>query len=243
MSMTETLPPYDGEFERWCREAMTKLEAARTTEGKTFAWFSNEPDIAEGAFSWFFLEDPTAPCRRIFRFSMIGGQIKTTETWDWFHWWGKQKPDDIDRMGWTFEDDSTVLGHVYARDNGRLAWLVITVTAHTAEGVQRYRGFVESWIAECSASAVVFGKNVPQEIADRAAATLRLTSRPDIEPFYALLDDSEGCAICGRALRDEVSKLVGVGPDCAKQNGIPHSLQAASKRLELRRKLLGEGGA
>jgi hypothetical protein len=29
-------------------------------------------------------------------------------------------------------------------------------------------------------------------------------------------------------------------PDCARQNNIPHSMEAASKRLELRRKLRGE---
>jgi hypothetical protein len=35
-----------------------------------------------------------------------------------------------------------------------------------------------------------------------------------------------------------VSKLVGVGPDCAQAFGIPHSIAAAEKRLKLREELL-----
>ena len=76
-----------------------------------------------------------------------------------------------------------------------------------------------------------------QPIADRVAATLRAIGY-DPENFYALLDNSEGCAICGRPLRDEISKLIGVGPSCAHSNDIPHSMEAASKRLERRRELL-----
>jgi hypothetical protein len=93
-------------------------------------------------------------------------------------------------------------------------------------------------IAATPTHAVVFDQNTPQDIADRTAATLRaIDSNPD--NFHALLDGSSGCAFCGRALKDEVSKLIGVGPDCAKQNGTPHTITAANKRLELRRKLLG----
>ncbi len=87
--------------------------------------------------------------------------------------------------------------------------------------------------------AVVFGPNTPQDIADRTAATLRaIDSNPD--NFHALLDGSSGCAFCSRALKDEVSKLIGVGPDCAKQNGIPHTTTAANKRLELGASYLGK---
>jgi hypothetical protein len=86
--------------------------------------------------------------------------------------------------------------------------------------------------------AVVFPCGTPQEIVNRTAATLRaIDCRPD--NFYALLDGSRGCALCSRALKDEISKLVGVGPDCARRNGIPHNHAAASKRLELRRRILG----
>jgi hypothetical protein len=92
---------------------------------------------------------------------------------------------------------------------------------------------------EMTAKAAVFSSHTPQDIADRTAATLRaIDGKPD--NFRALLDGSSGCAFCRRALTDEVSKLIGVGPDCAKQNHIPHNMAAASKRLELRRKLLGE---
>jgi hypothetical protein len=41
-------------------------------------------------------------------------------------------------------------------------------------------------------------------------------------------------------LRDELSRLIGVGPACAKQHHIPHSKEAAETRLILRRRLLGD---
>ena len=89
-----------------------------------------------------------------------------------------------------------------------------------------------------NAEAVLF-RNTPQNIIERVAATLRaIDCTPD--NFYALLDGASHCAICAHPLRDEISKLIGVGPDCAKAFGIPHSMAAASKRLALRRQLLGQ---
>ena len=86
------------------------------------------------------------------------------------------------------------------------------------------------------------GGDKHQEIADRTAATLCAIDRK-LENFYALLDGSNGCAICGRPLRDEISKLVGVGPECASKQNIPHNLRAAEDRLTLRKKLLGSAAS
>jgi hypothetical protein len=116
----------------------------------------------------------------------------------------------------------------------------VTITAHMPDRLHRYHGHICSYYSDCAASAVVCSGNADPEIVRRAAATLR-TIGPQEEVFYALLDSSTGCAICNRPLRDEVSKLIGVGPDCAKQNGIPHNMEAANPRLKLRRELLGEG--
>jgi hypothetical protein len=116
----------------------------------------------------------------------------------------------------------------------------VTITAHTHDRVHRYHGHICSYLSDCSASAVVCSSNADPEIVKRAAATLRAIG-PQEEIFYALLDSSTGCAICNRPLRDEISKLVGVGPDCARQHGIPHNMEAASRRLKLRSQLLGEG--
>ena len=76
-------------------------------------------------------------------------------------------------------------------------------------------------------------------IADRVAATLHAIDHKP-ENFFALLDGATGCAFCQRPLTDEISKLIGVGPDCARQSNIPHNLAAANRRLELRRRLLGD---
>ena len=222
---------------RWrqsCREAMAELEAKWNDDGKTFAWFSKEPDYSVGALSWWWVDDPKAPCKRIYRFSLIGGgQVSTVENWRWFRWVGGRKKDESDGYpAFRWKNADAFL--TYERPQHRLI-----ATPHVAEGVERYRGFIGGFHADCSAEAAVFDKRVPQRIADRVAATFAAIG-PCEDVFYALLDGSQGCAICGRPLRDEVSKLIGVGPDCARQNNVPHSLAAASRRLEIRRRILGE---
>jgi hypothetical protein len=210
---------------------MTKYEAQWNAKRKTFAWFSKEPDYLSGSLCWFWLDDPKAPCKRLFRFSLIGGgQVATVENWRWFRYLGGRKIWPANHYTW--KDDDTYLSYEQPRHG-------LIVKAHTPAGLVRHHGFIDGYTAECSADAAVFDKHVPQEIADRIAATLAAIGRQE-EVFYALLDGSEGCAFCHRPLRDEVSKLVGVGADCARQNRIPHSMAAASRRLELRRKILGE---
>jgi Family of unknown function (DUF6011) len=99
-------------------------------------------------------------------------------------------------------------------------------------------GRLDTVVYEMAAYAIVLSHDA-QAIANRAAETLRLIAgAPD--NFFALLDGSEGCAFCGRALKDEISKLVSIGPDCAGQYHIPHNRAAAERRLIRRRELLEE---
>jgi len=214
---------------RECRDGMTKCEANWMEQRATFAWFSKEPGSDSGSLCWFWIDSPKEPCTRTFRFSMIGGgQIRTIEKWDW-----QRAPFDISEMpGGIWKDENTVLGPVdrYPRLEG---------TAHTAHGPTRFVGTFDGYISGCSATAAIFGQEVPQEIADRVAATFAAIGR-QAEVFHALLDGAAGCALCGRPLLDEVSKLVAVDSDCAREYGIPHSMQAASNRQEIRRAVLGE---
>jgi hypothetical protein len=226
----QELEEYGRLAEQWCREAMAKCENKWKEHGKTFAWFRQEPDWGNGSLSWFWLEDPKKPCKRKFRFSLIGGgQITATQTWRWRHWANGKR----ENSQWTWKDDHTVLWE----DNP--GCLHVVTTAHEPDGVRRYSGAIETSYAELSCSAAVFGQGTPQEIANRVAATLSAIGT-DPDDFYALLDSSAGCAFCARPLHDEISKLVAVGPDCARKFNVPHSMAAASKRLELRRKLLCE---
>jgi hypothetical protein len=187
--------------------------------GLVFAWIDPKPvwvsaadwnPYAENGFPPF----PTRACNRIFRLSLIGGgQIRVTEHCD--HPWSEGE-----KEFWPNGDPE------------------LLVTAHANEGLCRYSGSLSHGaVYEMATYAVLFLKTTPQDIADRAAATLRaIDNKP--ENFFALLDGSTGCAFCNRPLKDEISKLIGVGPDCAKQNGVPHNMKAASARLALRRKLL-----
>jgi Family of unknown function (DUF6011) len=214
----------DGFFESACH-GMLRCEDFWEQCGFVFAWIDPKPVWCSAA-DWFpyyengFPPEPAEPLRRIFRLSLVGGgQIRVTERWT------DEAPFGVgnDKRFWP-EGDPGLL-----------------VTAHADDGLHlhRYSGRLSHGaVCEMATYAVLFPKGTPQAIADRVAATLRLIDATP-ENFFALLDGSTGCAICRRPLTDEVSKLVGVGPDCARQNNIPHTLAAANQRLALRRKLLG----
>lgn len=116
------------------------------------------------------------------------------------------------------------------------------------DGLKRYRGVIDAMSYDMGATAALFLAGTPQSVADRVAATFRLldaVTHPTVrgpmpDRFMALLDRSEDCCVCGRSLKDEVSKLLGVGPTCAAQLHLPHNLKVANERLQLRKQLLGE---
>jgi hypothetical protein len=150
------------------------------------------------------------------RFSLLGGgQIRTTEHF----------------ANHVFPDHPTLNGIYRER-------IDLKVTAHLGDTVRVVQGEKDYITYEMGAQVVVLFQG-NQEIADRTAATFRLMDNERLN-FFALLDGAGRCAFCLKPLRDEISKLISVGPDCAKKYGVPHSRQAAEKRLELRKKLLGE---
>jgi Family of unknown function (DUF6011) len=228
------------DFVPGAREYMTECEQEWRAAGLMVAWIDTHPKWVSvvhwswrnDQHTWEPLIDPEGSCRRAWRFTLIGGgQIKITEYWT---------------------DRPLFVGDTFLPREERTT---LTVSAHTAQGLRVHHGEIDGAVAEMSAYAVLLrgAGEQTQAIAERAALTLRaLTAcdesseectHPDRDRFYALLDGATGCSICGRPLRDEVSKLVGVGPDCARQWGIPHSRAAASKRLELRKKMLGEAAS
>jgi uncharacterized protein DUF6011 len=119
----------------------------------------------------------------------------------------------------------------------------LRVQAKTADGLVLAAGVLSHGaVCEMSTYAVVFPKGTPQDIADRTAATLRLIDfgpEPQ-ESFAALLAHSEQCCVCRRPLVDEVSKLLGIGPDCARHLGLPHSREMANRVVKRREDLFGK---
>jgi hypothetical protein len=229
----------DFDFEPHHREWMAKQEREWRDAGFAVAWIDTRPkwipviywsvsrDALFANVAQAPLIDPVTPCRRAWRL-IGGGQIKIIEHW--------VKTNDPNFPIWNPRTD-------------------IVVAAHTDDRLRIYRGAIDHILGEMQAAAVVLRGTSDdiQAAADRAAATLRALTEDeaadhgvtpaDHDRFYALLDGARGCSICGRPLRDEVSKLVGVGPDCAHQWRIPHSRAAASKRLQLRSQILGVPGA
>jgi hypothetical protein len=211
-----------------------KMEAAWHRKGYVFSWIDPAPTHMDAgdwnALCWcegdqppytvhHHFPRPEVPTRRILRFSLLGGgQIRSIEVY--------QAADDERNGGmrqlfptWRTRWDLQVISQADAR--------LISVGGH----------FYDGPYYEVNMQAVVLHRH--QDIADRAAATLRLIDNK-IDNLIALLDPTQGCACCGRPLRDPISKLLGIGPDCAAKYRIEHSRAAAERRQAKRRELLGD---
>jgi hypothetical protein len=203
-------------WESACR-GMVEEEEQWRLRGQVFSWIDIKPDWLSLS-DWFeILENPERVCIRRFRLSLIaGGQIKVTEN---FKRYDRSTP-EFPPSFYCFEP-------------------ILRVQAETDAGLRTCNGVLSHAVCyEMSAHAVVFPSGTPQEIADRTATTLRLIgNQPD--NFYALLARGLRCSCCGRPLKDEVSKLLGVGPSCAKEMGIAHNVETANRVLACRRELLG----
>jgi hypothetical protein len=228
-----TDPDNDGEdfkFFTWCCHSMLEQEDFWSQCGLVWAWIDERPVWSPvhwtcGEFG--VLPEPDGPILRRFRLTLLGGgQIRVSEQFE---------PMSVSR------DDGTPR---FIRYEPKLR-----VTADAGEGLRRFNGIIDGPVYEMSARAAVFLPGTPQSIADRVAATFRLLTyadrlgtsvrSPDPNNFMALLDRSERCCICRRSLHDHVSTLLGIGPDCARQMRLPHSLEAANRILERRKQLLG----
>lgn len=80
----------------------------------------------------------------------------------------------------------------------------------------RHRGWYDGY----GSALVTTG---PQSVTDEVAAKLWQVYRDPGNAFAGM----PWCGCCRRALTDEVSQRLGVGPECARQLGIPHGLTAA----------------
>jgi hypothetical protein len=206
-------------WENACEE-MLEEEAKWQQLQRTFAWIDQVPTWVN-ATCWEMIAniaEPTEPCTRQFRLSLIGGgQIRVTEEYRFIRHKGFSNLDP-----WLTCFDRREL----------------RVQAKTEEGLYTAHGVLDNAIAEMSADLVVFPGHVPQAIADRVAATFRLIDSRD--DFMALLLPSDRCGCCGRPLKDEVSRLLNIGPNCAKALRLPHDLATANRVLARRRELLGD---
>jgi hypothetical protein len=181
---------------------------------------------------------PKEPCQITTWFSLIGGgRVGVVQRWNWrVYADGKTRTQELAQpypLHQVWRDERTFLTEDSVIDHR------LIVQAHTSDGLYRCAGNLYTEQSDIFAHAAVFDGHVPQEVAERVAKTLGAIDWED--SYYALLDASQGCAMCGRPLRDEISQLVGVGPTCARQYRIPHNMEAANRRLKIRRELLGEG--
>jgi len=212
------------EYERMCRasvlRSVPKREAKWRARGTVFTWIDREPSWVETQWLWEqAFGEPKQPCRRVFRLCLAGGgQIRVAE-----------------KYVWNRKDNGEICRELPAVSYHEAPRLLVT---YDDDGiVHRASGLVKT--TECyemDQSAVVLARGAKQSLADRVAATLRTPQGN--EDWWALLDGSTGCAICQHPLRDEISKLLNIGPDCARKLGVPHTLAAASAALQRRRELL-----
>jgi Family of unknown function (DUF6011) len=220
----------DGFFERATYEILEQEDYWRQCN-LVWAWIDERP-VWASPVDWCFeiLPDPERPTRRRFRFSLLGGgQLAVVEQFK-FRRWSLDSKEEI-----------------------HCSQQRLHVTTDVGSGLQRFTGIIKHVCCEMQAMAVLFPTGTPLTVAERTAATFRLLTHansvgtenrpPDPENFVALLDRSERCCVCRRPLRDHVSTLLGIGPDCAKQWNLPHNLEAANRILQRRKELLGEGAA
>jgi Family of unknown function (DUF6011) len=185
-----------------------------------FAWIDEKPIwVSAGDWQVWILENPEKPCVRRFRLSLIGGgQARVTERFKW-----SEPYPGVPTGTWCREPEL----EVKTQTDGIL---------HIHHGVLNHGP-----CNEMTAYAALFRPRTPQSVADRVAATLRLIDQ-DKENFQALLAHGQRCCVCQRVLRDETSKLLGIGPECAAQMGLPHNMGVANRVLARRRELLGDEG-
>jgi Family of unknown function (DUF6011) len=209
-------------FEHACHIMLAQEDNWRQC-GLVWSWVDERPVwLSPVHWDLDILPRPEQPTLRRFRLSLLGGgQIRVSENFV-----------TADAIG----DGFVWCEHPELR-----------VTADGGDGLRRYTGIIEDYHCEMAANAAVFLPGTPQSVADRVAQTFRLLDTgshasvrgPDRDNFMALLDRSEACCICRRPLRDHVSTLLGIGPDCARQMRLPHNLDAASRILQRRKQLLG----
>ena len=202
------------EFLESARAGMLYQQGQWRRNGQVFSWIDEEPRwVSASDWGTSILPEPEKPCLRRFRLSLIGGgQIRVTEKFE--------------ICGFTSD--------FLFRTEPKLR-----VQAQTKRGLKTYNATVSNGaMLEMATYAVVFPARTPQAIANRTAATLRLIGAK-AENFAALLARSERCGCCDRPLKDEVSKLLGIGPDCAQAMRLPHTMDVANRILARRRELLG----
>jgi hypothetical protein len=114
----------------------------------------------------------------------------------------------------------------------------MAMTIVDSESSSSYRGklLYDGFEMQC---AIYATRGCPEELINRVDRTLKAIE--EWESLCALLAPSERCFCCARPLRDEVSKIIGVGPDCAKRIGISHGWDTATMVLEYRKSLLEVG--
>lgn len=220
----------DGFFESACHGMLEDEDKWRQMK-LVWSWIDEKP-VWLSPVDWYLeiLPEPEREMERRFRFTMLGGgQITVIESFR------------LVKIG---------PGPEYSFYHGDTD---LRVTTDAGDGLRRYTGTIDKVCYEMNPAAVLFLPSTPQSVADRVAATFRLLNHnpdpannvrgPSQENFSALLDRSEQCSVCGRPLRDHVSTLLGIGPDCARQLHLPHGLGIADKILQRRRQLLGSEAA
>ena len=90
-----------------------------------------------------------------------------------------------------------------------------------------YQGEYEAMYA-----SYLYMRNTPPEVSEEIVERLWMLSRSDEDTFSGL----PWCGCCGKALTDDVSRTLGIGPECASKIGLPHTKTIAG-RVTLAREL------
>ena len=154
-------------------------------------------------------------------------------------------PEDELRLTARFQRDRS---RAAGDDDEFLQWsatsIALRVTVRTDDGLRRHHlGTIEHTLTEMGQAFIT---GLPADVAERVATLMREINDctpcnvPDpqgggLQPYLKSLNwfraDGAHCIVCHRPLRDEVSKVIGIGPDCAAGLGVPHTLGEAGRVL------------
>ena len=94
------------------------------------------------------------------------------------------------------------------------------------------RGALDTTATEMDSTFLTVPESAPAAIVAEIADTLRRIDSP--EALLALRKPGGRCCVCHRPLRDQVSRVLEIGPDCADHAGILHNAETVARVLKLR---------
>ena len=187
-----------------------------------------------------FMNCPVKPTQYISRWALNDLEIQLTRHWTEKHFDYLCEATAPGAIRVRYQDQDGVEREYFKRHDGtyRSGLYVDEFTFRVTSGkLTRLSGSIKHFGCEFSQDFVTVRAGADLELAQQVADALKVIADTGLDDakLAALRAYGSRCSHCNRPLKDEVSKVLGVGPDCAKTQRIPHTLEFA-RRVQVLRK-------